>query len=70
MKKKDFHKWFFSIITQVPELVLWNSPKNGHKNPYVFCSRYDKPYPDSDIVDLNALVNNIRLELIKITDEL
>lgn len=66
MPAKEFHKWFFSIIEQVPELVKWNVPKSGHKSSWVSCSRYDQPAPDDDIVDLDALVNNVKLELIKL----
>lgn len=66
---KDFHKWFFSIITQVPELIEWNVPKSGHKNGLIFCSAFDKPNADDDIVDLSALVNNIKRGLIQIWRE-
>lgn len=65
MKIKDFHTWLFNVLTQIPELVEWNSPKDGSNPQFVFTSRFDKPHPDSDIVDLDALVNNIRLGLLK-----
>lgn len=66
MPVNEFHKWFFSIIQQIPELVEWNVPKSGHKNSFVFCCAYSQPKADDDIVDLYALVNNVKLELIKI----
>jgi len=65
IKKNEFHKWFFNIITQIPEVIKWNEPKNGNKTLFVFCSRYDRPKPEDDIVDLSALVNNVKLQLIK-----
>lgn len=69
MKKNEFHKWLFDIIIQIPELVEWNSSKDGNKSPFKFVSRYDEPNPDSDFVDLDALVMNIKRSLIQIGNE-
>jgi hypothetical protein len=69
MKKSVFNVWFLSILMQVPELVRWNRPKNGTDPEFVFCSAFDKPSPDADIVDLDALVGNIKWELIEANEE-
>jgi hypothetical protein len=37
----------------------WNSRKNGNTSPFGFSSRYDKPSPDNDFIDLDALKGNI-----------
>ena len=68
MKKDEFSKWLFDIITQIPELVNWNNPKNGNNSQYLFTSRYDEPAPDSNFVDLHALVRNIKQSLIKLDE--
>lgn len=42
-----------------PNVRAWNERKNGNQSPYGFCSRYDRPDPDNDFIDLDALVGNI-----------
>lgn len=43
----------------IPEVSAWNKRKNGNQSPYSFVSRYDKPNPDNDFIDLDALIGNI-----------
>jgi len=42
-----------------PKVRAWNNRKNGNQSPFGFVSRYDKPSPDNDFIDLDALVRNI-----------
>jgi hypothetical protein len=64
IKTREFYGWLFPIIEKIPELVNWNVPKSKHNRSFVACSRFDKPNPDDDIVDLSALVRNIQFGLI------
>jgi len=52
----------FAAIDQavkgVPWMWAWNEPKSKHGSPFVFTSRYDKPDPDDDIIDLDAMIRN------------
>lgn len=43
----------------IPQVMAWNDRKNGRQSPLGFLSRYDKPNPDDDFIDLDALKNNI-----------
>lgn len=43
----------------IPQVLLWNERKNGNKSPFGFSSRYDRPHPDDDFIDLDALRMNI-----------
>jgi hypothetical protein len=46
-------------LFSIPQVMKWNERKNGNQSPLGFCSRYDKPDPDNDFIDLYALSNNI-----------
>jgi len=46
------------LLTQ-PQVLLWNERKNGNTSQFGFVSRYDKPNPDDDFIDLEALTGNI-----------
>lgn len=46
------------VSEQIPELLAWNTPKNGSEAPIAFCSRYDEPQADDDFIDLHALWAN------------
>ena len=46
------------IFERIPEIEILNHRKNGREG-MGFCSRYDKPSPDDDFIDLNALARNI-----------
>lgn len=43
----------------IPQVRLWNERKNGNQSPFGFTSRYDRPSPDNDFIDLDALRMNI-----------
>lgn len=42
-----------------PQVLKWNERMNGNKSPFAFVSRYDRPTPDDDFIDLDALIGNI-----------
>lgn len=44
-------------------LQLWNTPASGHTAAYVFTSRYDKPMPEHDFIDIDALLRNVAREV-------
>jgi hypothetical protein len=44
----------------IPELMAWNERRNGREG-MGFSSRYDKPSPDDDFIDLNALSRNVAM---------
>ena len=46
-------------LRNIPEYEAWNERKNGNQAQYSFSSRYDKPDPDNDFIDLDALEMNI-----------
>jgi len=48
------------LLTQ-RQVQLWNERKNGNQNPIGFVSRYDRPDPDNDFIDLHALSRNIEM---------
>lgn len=47
----------------IPEFLKWNELRNGNTDPLGFCSRYDKPHPDNDFIDLDDLTGNVVREL-------
>lgn len=54
-----------ATLLQHPQVHQWNERKNGNESPYGFVSRYNKPNPDDDFIDLDALVGNIVRSCIK-----
>ena len=46
-------------LFSIPQVLLWNERKNGNNSSFGFVSRYDKPTPDDDFIDLYALRMNI-----------
>ena len=42
------------IFESIPEIRELNEPKIDTGQPFAFCSRYDKPKPDYDFIDLGA----------------
>jgi hypothetical protein len=46
------------VFEAIPEIEILNHRKNG-RDGMGFCSRYDKPSPDDDFIDLGALANNV-----------
>lgn len=56
--QEELYRLVAQISEQIPELLAWNERKNGRDGPG-FVSRYDKPSPDDDFIDLSALWNNV-----------
>lgn len=46
-------------LLPIPEVAAWNEPKSGRGGDFVFVTRNGGPSPDDDIIDLDALVENI-----------
>jgi hypothetical protein len=46
-------------LLTLPQVLAWNERKNGNKARFSFVSRYGKPHPDNDFIDLDALTGNI-----------
>jgi hypothetical protein len=42
-----------------PDVQAWNQPRSGHTAAFIVVSRYDRPAPDDDIIDLDALTRNV-----------
>jgi hypothetical protein len=53
------YKLVGSLSEQIPELLAWNQRKNSNDAPLGFVSRYDRPEPDNDFIDLHALWGNV-----------
>ncbi len=49
----------WAAIEASPAVLAWNKPASGHSAQIVFSSRYDKPSPDDDFIDLHALARNV-----------
>lgn len=52
-------------LLTIPQVRQWNERKNGNQSPLGFVSRYDKPEPDNDFIDLDALTGNIVMSAMK-----
>ena len=46
------------VFENIADIEVLNHRKNG-RDGMGFCSRYDKPEPDDDFIDLSALARNI-----------
>jgi hypothetical protein len=55
----ELYKLVTTIGDQIPELLAWNERKNGNQAPVGFVSRYGRPDPDDDFIDLYALFSNV-----------
>lgn len=66
---KSNHEWIektmLRLFDQIPQIMEWNNRKNGNQASLGFSSRYDKPSPDNDFIDLHALARNIAHTLIR-----
>jgi len=58
-ERDDLKELLETELLTIPEVLNWNERKNGNKSPFGVCSMYDKPSPDNDFIDLDALVMNI-----------
>lgn len=52
------------VFESIPEIEKLNHRKNG-RDGMGFCSRYDKPAPDDDFIDLGALARNVFYMLLR-----
>jgi len=52
------------VFENIPAIEKLNHRKNGREG-MGFCSRYDKPHPDDDFIDLGALARNISYMLFR-----
>lgn len=59
---REVEGWLHSTICDHPQIQVWNTPKSGHTQEFVFSSRYGGPRPEDDFVDPHALVRNVALE--------
>jgi hypothetical protein len=55
----ELYRLLAQIGEQIPELLAWNERKNGNAAPIGFVSRYGRPDPDNDFIDLYALWSNV-----------
>jgi hypothetical protein len=61
----ELEKYLDVQYASIPELLDWNERKNGNKSSYGFASRYEKPNPDDDFIDLGALSRNVAMSIWK-----
>lgn len=54
----EFSQAVHESIFKSNVILKWNERKNGREG-MGFSSRFDKPHPDDDFIDLDALVMNI-----------
>jgi hypothetical protein len=52
-------KQVFECFSECSSILAWNECKSGTTPAVVGSSRYDRPHPDNDIIDLDALARNI-----------
>jgi hypothetical protein len=51
-------------LAGIPDILELNERKNG-RDGMGFCSRYDKPDPDDDFIDLGALSRNVKFMIMR-----
>lgn len=61
--EEEVKQFAYKTLENIPEWVAWNDRKNGNDSPFGFTSRYDRPDPDNDFIDLDAMVQNIAREI-------
>jgi hypothetical protein len=57
--ERELHETIQELVEANPFIVMWNERKNGNTSPLGFTSRYDRPEPDNDFIDLYALSRNV-----------
>ena len=61
---RHLENWLKEVLTRMPEFMAWNERKNGDQSSLNFISRHDgRMDPDSDFIDLDALVRNVAMEV-------
>jgi len=53
------------VLESIPEIEALNHSKNNKRSGIVFVTRYSKPNPDDDFIDLGALARNIFYMLLR-----
>lgn len=60
----DLCQTLVAAFQRVPQIVDWGKPKSAKDDTVmVFVSRYEKPHPDDDSIDLDALARNVAKDL-------
>lgn len=63
--ENSVREFVHEALKEIPEWLAWNDRKNGNDAPMKFTSRYDtKGNPDDDFIDLDAMIQNIALEVV------
>lgn len=57
----EIDRWLHAVLDNHPTLMIWNTPRSKHTQSIVFSSRYDRPSPEDDFIDLDALLRNVAL---------
>ena len=65
LNEPQLKQFLIDRLMPIPEFLQWNERKNGNQSPFGFVSRYDKPEPDNDFIDLNALIMNTARSVIQ-----
>jgi len=55
----EIEEFLREALDKTPEVLDWNSRKNGNESPLGFSSRYDTPVPENDFIDIDALFRNV-----------
>jgi len=61
----QINKWLHEILITLPQVVAWNTAKDGDKRQIRYSDRYgsDATGPDNDLLDLDALFSNVCVEI-------
>ena len=59
---REVEAWLRNAIWDHPQMAKWNTPRKDNGSDIAFVTRYSKPNPDYDFIDLSALVRNVALE--------
>jgi hypothetical protein len=57
----EIEDWLRGALAEHPVLTAWNKPRSGHTVAVMFTSRYDRPKPENDFIDIDALLRNVAL---------
>lgn len=59
---RELHDALYALFCETESIRVWNEPKSKHGATMVLSSRYGRPAPDDDFIDLGALANNVARE--------
>lgn len=57
---QSLERYIRGKLVSIPQFCDWNRPKSGHMQN-VAVSRWGKPHPDHDFIDLDALIRNVSM---------